>query len=193
VALYSISTDKFSPVPATTFMAESILERKHLQRMLRADTTPLGEELLVLSEEYGNWEDSNRRIDLLCLDKQGGLVVVEIKRTEDGGHMELQAIRYAAMVSSMTLDQAVAAHAKMLGGDGADLAARKSVAEFWNACTTKSKFRERHLPTTWPPTAGCTPEGDAKGYDTPGHLFPADVLATCWRGCRPPSPQAGKR
>lgn len=130
MALYSISTDKFSPVPATTFMAESILERKHLQRMLRADTTPLGEELLVLSEEYGNWEDSNRRIDLLCLDKQGGLVVVEIKRTEDGGHMELQAIRYAAMVSSMTLDQAVAAHAKMLGGDGADLAARKSVAEF---------------------------------------------------------------
>ena len=130
MALYSISTDKFSPVPATTFTAESILERKHLQRMLRADTTPLGEELLVLAEEYGNWEDSNRRIDLLCLDKQGGLVVVEIKRTEDGGHMELQAIRYAAMVSSMTLDQAVAAHAKMLGGEGADVAARKSVAEF---------------------------------------------------------------
>jgi hypothetical protein len=35
----------------------------------------MGEELLVLSEEYGNWEDSNRRIDLLCLDKQGSLVL----------------------------------------------------------------------------------------------------------------------
>jgi hypothetical protein len=44
-------------------------------------------------------------------------VVVEIKRTEDGGHMELQAIRYAALVSSMTLDQAIAAYARNTGGD----------------------------------------------------------------------------
>jgi hypothetical protein len=39
------------------------------------------------------------------------LVVVELKRTDDGGHMELQAVRYAAMVSSMTFDQLVGAHA----------------------------------------------------------------------------------
>lgn len=134
MALYEIQTDKLSPVPTTTFVAEAILERKHLQRLLRADTGPLGEDLLVLVEEFGNWEDSNRRIDLLCLDRDGTLVVVEIKRTEDGGHMELQAIRYAAMVSSMTLDQAVAAHAKYLGGDlaVAEIKARNAVAEFLN-------------------------------------------------------------
>lgn len=134
MALYEIQTDKLSPVPTTTFVAEAILERKHLQRLLRADTTPLGEDLLVLAEEFGNWEDSNRRIDLLCLDRDATLVVVEIKRTEDGGHMELQAIRYAAMVSSMTLDQAVAAHAKYLGGDPAEaeVKARNAVAEFLN-------------------------------------------------------------
>lgn len=132
MALYEIQTDKLSPVPTTTFVAESILERKHLQRMLRADTSPLGEELLVLAEEYGNWEDSNRRIDLLCLDRDATLVVVEIKRTEDGGHIELQAIRYAAMVSSMTLEQAVEARAKSLGGDPveAEVAARNTVTEF---------------------------------------------------------------
>jgi len=32
------------------------------------------------------------------------LVVIEIKRTHTGGHMDLQALRYAAMVSSMTFD-----------------------------------------------------------------------------------------
>lgn len=130
VALYAINSEKLTAVPTTTFVAESILERKHLQRMLRADSSPLGEELLVLAEEYGNWEDSNRRIDLLCLDKQGGLVVVEVKRTEDGGHMELQAIRYAAMVSSMTLDQAVAAHAKMITGEAPEVDARNAIVEF---------------------------------------------------------------
>ena len=34
-------------------------------------------------------------------------MVVEIKRDTDGGHMELQALRYAAMVSAMTFDHAV--------------------------------------------------------------------------------------
>jgi hypothetical protein len=44
--------------------------------------------------------------------------------------MELQAIRYAAMVSSMTLDQAIAAHARMLGTDNAEVAARRGVLDF---------------------------------------------------------------
>lgn len=44
--------------------------------------------------------------------------------------MELQAIRYAAMVSSMTLDQAIAAHAKMMAGDDAEARARKEILEF---------------------------------------------------------------
>ena len=35
------------------------------------------------------------------------MVVIELKRTEDGGHMELQALRYAAMVSTMTFEQVV--------------------------------------------------------------------------------------
>ncbi len=34
-------------------------------------------------------------------------MVMELKRTEDGGHMELQAIRYAAMVANMTFKKAV--------------------------------------------------------------------------------------
>lgn len=37
-------------------------------------------------------------------------MVIELKRTESGGHMELQAIRYAAMISAMTFDQVAAAH-----------------------------------------------------------------------------------
>lgn len=43
-----------------------------------------------------------------------GKLVVELKRTEKGGHAELQAIRYAAMLSNMTKDRIVKAHSSFL-------------------------------------------------------------------------------
>ncbi len=46
--------------------------------------------------------------------------MIELKRTESGGHMELQALRYAAMVSTMTFDKALdiyRAHLQEMGRD----------------------------------------------------------------------------
>ncbi len=117
MSLFRITTDRMEPVPTTTFAKEKLLERRDLQRLLRQDLSPLGDDLMVIAEEFGQWEDSNRRIDLLCLGRDARLVVVELKRTEDGGHMELQALRYAAMVSAMTLDQVIDAFARTQGGD----------------------------------------------------------------------------
>jgi hypothetical protein len=85
---------------------------------------------MVIAEEFGDWEDSNRRIDLLCLDREANLVVVELKRTQDGGHMELQAIRYAAMVSAMTFPQMVEAHARFLGEAANHERAQEAILEF---------------------------------------------------------------
>jgi len=73
---------------------------------------------MVIAEEFSDWQDSSHRIDLLCLDTDANLVVVELKRMSDGGHMELQAIRYAAMVSAMTFDQAVDAYARFRAANG---------------------------------------------------------------------------
>ncbi len=120
--LYQVNFGSLTKVPETTFASEKILERQDLQRLLKSDIQPLGDDLLVISEEFGDWEDSKRRIDLLCLDKSAYVVVVELKRTEDGGHMELQAIRYAAMVASMTLDRLISAHAKYLNDISRELA-----------------------------------------------------------------------
>lgn len=64
--------------------------------------------MLVIAEEYGDWTEGRRRIDLLAVDTEANLVVIELKRTETGGHMELQAIRYAAIVSTMRFAKAVA-------------------------------------------------------------------------------------
>jgi hypothetical protein len=117
--LFRVEGDKLEALPSTSFMTERMLERRDLQRLLKADITPLGDDLMVLSEEFGDWEDSSRRIDLLCLDRDARLVIVEIKRTQDGGHMDLQAVRYAAMVSNMTIEQAIHAHARSLGNEDA--------------------------------------------------------------------------
>lgn len=110
--IYEVRHDSLAPVNATRFDIEGMSERGDIQRLLKDRIDCLEEGLMVLAEEFSDWQDSSRRIDLLCLDTDANLVVVELKRTSDGGHMELQAIRYAAMVSAMTFDQAVETYAR---------------------------------------------------------------------------------
>ena len=85
-------------------------------------------DLFVLSEEYSDWDESNRSIDLLALDRDGRVVVAELKR-DAGAFMDLQAIRYAALVAHMTLDQAVAAHERYLQRRGMKADARQRIME----------------------------------------------------------------
>jgi hypothetical protein len=99
---------------ATTFSSAGLQERRDLQRLLRENVEVIAPGALVISEEFGDWDESRRRIDLLAIDKKANLVVIELKRTEDGGHMELQSIRYASMVSSMTFDQAARVYGQYL-------------------------------------------------------------------------------
>ncbi len=122
MALYDMTKKSvLSPIPATTFLKVSVMEREHLQAALRDDISPLGDDLLVIAEEFGEFEGVNRRIDLLCIDSFGALVVVELKRTNDGGHMELQALRYAAMVATnTTFDDVVQIFGKHLMNRGSD-------------------------------------------------------------------------
>lgn len=112
VPLYRYSSASLAPVPRTTFGSEQIRERQDLQRLLLNDLSILGDDLLAITEEYGAFKDSSRRIDILALDRRGNLVVIELKRTDDGGHMDLQSLRYAAMVSTMTLDHLVETYAE---------------------------------------------------------------------------------
>jgi hypothetical protein len=114
VPLFEITESGLRRHESAGFAPLGLRERQDLQRLLREQIGALDEDLLIISEEFGNWEDARRRIDLLAIDRDGHLVVIELKRTEDGGHMDLQALRYAAMVSSMTFDDAVAAYGEFL-------------------------------------------------------------------------------
>ena len=115
MAIYKIegNNEKLVKVDTTSLGEEKIWERR-LQLMLRDRPEVLEDGLRIISEEFSNWQDADRRIDLLGLDAAGRLVVIELKRGYTGEQMDLQAIRYAAMVANMTYEQAVDAYQKYL-------------------------------------------------------------------------------
>ena len=128
--LYRIHRDSIKPVAPTTFSQEGLHERQDLQRLLKAQIGVISPQTLIVAEEFSEWQDSRRRIDLLGIDKAANLVVIELKRTRDGGHMELQAIRYAAMICTLTFEKLVGIHAKYLRENGIDADASERLLEF---------------------------------------------------------------
>jgi hypothetical protein len=130
MAIYEITKDQIRAVSETSFGKAGVRERGDLQRLLRQQVQIVSPDTLVIAEEFGDWEDSRRRIDLLGLDRNANLVVIELKRTDDGGHMELQALRYAAMISTMTFDKVVEAYANYLEKLGREGDARSLVLDF---------------------------------------------------------------
>lgn len=128
--IYRYTATQIQPISAATFKDLQISERADLQRLLRDSIEIIAPDTLVIAEEFSSWNDSRRRIDLLAIDKDANLVVIELKRTEDGGHMELQAIRYAAMVSTITFQQAVDAFRKYLTDREDNRDPRQTILEF---------------------------------------------------------------
>jgi RecB family endonuclease NucS len=82
MAIYKLKEARIADLIETSFAAESILERRDLQRSLREKIAIISPHTLVISEEFGEWEGSKRRIDLLGVDKEARLVVIELKRNE---------------------------------------------------------------------------------------------------------------
>ena len=79
--IYEITTDQLRKLEATSFGAAGMRERADLQRLLRSQIEIISPDTLIIAEEFGEWEDSRRRIDLLGIDKNANLIVFELKRT----------------------------------------------------------------------------------------------------------------
>lgn len=130
MAIYSFENNSLHKVETTTFNSEGVLERPHLQDAIKQKIEVIAPNCIVISEEFSEWSGSQRRIDLLAIDKEGNLVVIELKRTETGEHMELQALRYAAMVSTLTFSRATEIYQKHLISIGSEDNAENNLIEF---------------------------------------------------------------
>lgn len=130
MAIFKFDNNNFEKVERTQFSYEGILERQHIQNALKKQISVIADDILIISEEFSEWSDSNRRIDLLGIDKEGNIVVIELKRTETGEHMDLQAIRYASMVSTLTLSRAIEIYSKYLLSVESELIAEDELINF---------------------------------------------------------------
>lgn len=108
-SLFAVSGNTATPAEVQSLSALGLQERTHLQEWVLAHPEVLGDDLMVITSEYDRWAgaDGTRardRLDILGLDAAGRLVVAELKRTDSGGDVHLQAITYAALVSRFTLE-----------------------------------------------------------------------------------------
>jgi hypothetical protein len=89
------------------------LERQGLQQLICRSPElffgELREDLLLLGQEVCPAEMVDDRIDVLALDRQGAVVVIELKRGANPFQL-LQGISYAAMISDWSIDDLVEVH-----------------------------------------------------------------------------------
>jgi len=107
---YNLHDEKIAIPQKTSFKTHNILERKNIEKWIEDCPEILGEELLILTSEYDKFDKTSERLDLLALDRQGTLVIIELKRDDTGKVVELQAIKYAAYCSTLTFDQVIDLH-----------------------------------------------------------------------------------
>lgn len=131
MAIFKIEDEKFVQLKRISFESEKIYEVRDLQKFLSNSIGIIDNELLVIDTEFSDWEDSRRSIDILCVDTEANLVVIELKRTKDGGHMELQAIRYAAMIANMKFEKAVKTYAQYLKKVGSEKNPEEELLNFF--------------------------------------------------------------
>lgn len=130
---YKKDSKKISLYKNTDIRSHNILERQDIEKWVEDSPEILGEELLIITTEYDKFDKTNERLDLLAIDKEGNLVIVELKRDNSGKSVELQTIKYAAYCSTLTLNEVIKLYKDYLGGKGKKIneeEAKKQIIEF---------------------------------------------------------------
>lgn len=81
----------------------SLIDEKELELLLRDNIEILNKGWLVISNQVRT--DAGKIIDILCIDHDGDMVVVELKKDLTPREVTAQVIDYAASVSKMTVEE----------------------------------------------------------------------------------------
>ncbi|MEW8640165.1 MAG: hypothetical protein AB2544_19340 [Candidatus Thiodiazotropha endolucinida] len=91
--------NKITKLQQRTFSELGFKERENLQEWIAKEPNVLGEELLIIQKEFSGFSDTQERLDLLALDKQGSLVIIENKLDDSGRDVTWQSLKYASYCS----------------------------------------------------------------------------------------------
>lgn len=105
--VFRVEQDKAETVQRVTLAEQGLKEREHLQEWVLAHPAVLGDGVEVVASEFDRWQTAAGdpvldRLDVLGIDRNGRLVVAELKRDDAPHFVHVQAINYAAMVSRLT-------------------------------------------------------------------------------------------
>ena len=118
--MYTINkeTNRISRLEQKTFAELKFREREHLQEWIANNPSSLGEDLLIIQKEFSGFSETNERLDLLAIDKQGNLVIIENKLDDSGKDVTWQSIKYASYCSSLTKNEILKMYQDFLGKTG---------------------------------------------------------------------------
>lgn len=128
-------------IKESTFKDFGLKERNDLQEWIAKNPSMLGEELLIIQKEFDGFNDTNERLDLLALDKNGNLVIIENKLDDSGRNVVWQAFKYAGYCSSLKKEDIKSIFQQYLSKSGSSENAEDLITEFLN----KPDFSEVQL------------------------------------------------
>jgi hypothetical protein len=163
--VFTVSGASATVAQAITLADTGLTERGHLQEWVLAHPEMLGPDVKLVTFEFGRWTATSGalardRLDVLGLDRDGRLVVVELKRDQAPDTVDMQALKYAALVSRFTRDDLAKVHAQYLTRQRGELVAAETAAELeeWATLTEESLRLPRLilLATDFPATVTAT-------------------------------------
>jgi hypothetical protein len=107
-----------------------IKERQHLQEWVAKNPEMLGEDLLIIQKEFAGFSDTSERLDLLAIDKVGGLVIIENKLDDTGTNVVWQALKYTSYCSTLKTNQIFKIYQDYLDAMGQSESAKENILEF---------------------------------------------------------------
>jgi len=96
------SSNTIQRLEQKSFTSLGFRERENLQEWIAKQPDVLGEELLIIQKEFNGFDDTQERLDLLALDKNGSLVIIENKLDDSGKDVTWQALKYASYCSGLS-------------------------------------------------------------------------------------------
>lgn len=135
------TANRINKLEEVRFSDLGLSERNHLQEWLANEPEALGEELLIIQKEFAGFDDTKERLDLLALDKKGGLVIIENKLDDSGRNVVWQCLKYASYCSTLSKTHIAQIYQQYLDRERIEGNARELICRFLE----KADFHEVNL------------------------------------------------